>query len=120
MIAATEGQARPGEGSQACDLALHRQGRGLTLLRPGTLAVDCVLQPAAPAPSCCRAAYNGDVDELRRLLPNMSLLQKLQFDPQGNTASEGHAQTMQHATLLHTAHPDTHPHVTPCRRCMWL
>ncbi|KAL4853055.1 Ankyrin repeat domain-containing protein 13D [Chlorella vulgaris] len=121
---ATEGQARPGEGSQPCELALHRQGRGLTSLRPGTLAVDCVLQPAAPGPSCCRAAYNGDVDALRRLLPSMSLLQKLQFDPQGNTASEGHAQTMQHATLFAygssrhapTRHPLQALHVAVIRR----
>ncbi|KAL4853054.1 Ankyrin repeat domain-containing protein 13C [Chlorella vulgaris] len=88
---ATEGQARPGEGSQPCELA---------------------------------AAYNGDVDALRRLLPSMSLLQKLQFDPQGNTASEGHAQTMQHATLFAygssrhapTRHPLQALHVAVIRR----
>lgn len=42
-------------------------------------------EPCCRAPPACRAAYCGDVEELRRLLPGLSLRQKLQLDPQGNT-----------------------------------
>ncbi|KAL4448118.1 hypothetical protein ABPG75_005337 [Micractinium tetrahymenae] len=46
-----------------------------------------------------RAAYCGDVGELRRLLPGLSLRQKLQLDPQGNTALHVAVLRHQHAAI---------------------
>ncbi|KAL4444592.1 hypothetical protein ABPG77_002409 [Micractinium sp. CCAP 211/92] len=46
-----------------------------------------------------RAAFYGDVDELRRLLPGLSLRQKLQLDPQGNTALHVAVLRHQHAAI---------------------
>lgn len=46
-----------------------------------------------------RAAFHGDVEELRRLLPGLTLRQKLQLDPQGNTALHVAVLRHQHAAI---------------------
>lgn len=46
-------------------------------------------EDTAVRPTTCRAAFHGDVEELRRLLPGLTLRQKLQLDPQGNTVGMG-------------------------------
>lgn len=41
--------------------------------------------PVTPLSGERRAAFEGNVDELRRLLPRLTFRQKLQLDGQGNT-----------------------------------
>ncbi|PSC68048.1 Ankyrin repeat domain-containing 13C [Micractinium conductrix] len=46
-----------------------------------------------------RAAFEGDVDEIGHLLPCLSLRQKIQLDPQGNTALHVAVIARQHAAI---------------------
>ena len=101
------------EGSRAHGFALHRRaslGRrnggggcatcGALLVR--TAAAALLLQPvvkphlalkrfkclhACSPPAACRAAFEGNLDELRRMLPSLTHRQRLQLDSQGNTVS---------------------------------
>lgn len=120
------------EGSQAHKLALHRQGcrsTGPLLLAHGVGDINCQARRTAAIPCHAisrinvsrRAAYDGDLEELRRLLPRLSMRQKLQLDAQGNTvrrqiscADAGpmplmflhrrHAQALHCAVLRHQHH----------------
>lgn len=58
-------------------------------------ALGTIPRPLPP----CRAAFHGDLQELRRLLPGLSLRQKLQFDTQGNTVQQANC-TQQHLGRL--------------------
>ena len=42
---------------------------------------------ACPPPVAFRAAFEGNLDELRRMLPSLTHRQRLQLDSQGNTVS---------------------------------
>lgn len=90
---ALQTRARPGRlsaSSTAQRAARHRAAwrcTGARGCRPGrTASVVALPLSLTPAPTAaCRAAFEGDVAELRRLLQGLSLRQKLQLDAQGNT-----------------------------------
>ena len=81
------------QGSEAHFLALHRWVGGgggtadaLQAGGAGGKAPSPTHCHAPPPPGqTCRAAFEGDVDEIGHLLPCLSLRQKIQLDPQGNT-----------------------------------